>query len=286
MFARDFSIEATRPTFAELAELAGILGNTAPIYLSSVPAQSYVELAEIAARVRSLGLEPIAHLSARRLASADDLKEFLKRVRGQADMRRLLVIAGDNGEAAGPFKDALAVITSGILREAGIEEIGIAGYPEGHSHIPAQAIEAALAAKIAATKSADLRLHIVSQFSFQPQAILDWLKRLRAGGVDVPVKVGMAGPTSLPALLRYAKRCGVRSSVQGLMSGAASALVGQLGSGAVGPDRIVETLRAAAGLGDIAPHYFSFGGVVKTARYARDTAEGRAPNERAIKQPN
>ena len=54
---------------------------------------------------------------------------------GEADVRRLLVIGGDV-DAPGPLPDALSVIQKGRLREAGIEEIGIGAYPEGHPRIP------------------------------------------------------------------------------------------------------------------------------------------------------
>ena len=136
-------------------------------------------------------------------------------------MRRLLVIGGDV-DAAGPYPDALSVIQKGHLREAGIEEIGIGAYPEGHPRIPAGRLEAALDEKIAAATAQGLGVHIVSQFSFSPERILAWLRQLRACGIDQPVKVGMAGPTSVPALLRYAQRCGVAASLRGLMSGAAT----------------------------------------------------------------
>ena len=122
-----------------------------------------------------------------------------------------------------------------------------------------------------------MRVHIVSQFSFSPEHILDWLRQLRACGISKPVKVGMAGPTSVPALFRYAKRCGVAASLRGLASGAAASLVGH-----VGPDRIIAALCAAEGLGDAAPHYFSFGGAVETARYACEAAHGRHGAGRAM----
>ncbi len=144
---------------------------------------------------------------------------------------------GGDVDAAGIYADALAVIQKGGLREAGIEEIGIGAYPEGHSRIPAGRLEAALDEKIAAATAQGLAVHIVSQFSFSPERILAWLRQLRACGISKPVKVGMAGPTSVPALLRYAKRCGVTASLRGLMSGAAASLIGH-----VGPDRILETL--------------------------------------------
>ena len=260
-----------RPRLPRLAEL---LPPGTPVYLSAVPTVDPRELVTAAASLRKAGLEPVAHVAARRLESADHLQELLKGLRAEADMRRLLVIGGDV-DASGPFSDALAVIQKGRLREAGIEEIGIAGYPEGHARIPSDRMEAALDQKIAAARAAGLRVHIVSQFSFSPDAVVGWVKRLRQCGIAVPVKVGMAGPTSLTALLRYAKRCGVNASLRGLMSGAGSGLLGN-----VGPDRIIEALAAASDLGDAAPHYFSFGGVLQTARYARDAA-GRLPADRA-----
>ncbi|MFI4961919.1 MAG: hypothetical protein ACHP82_10770, partial [Hyphomicrobiales bacterium] len=183
-------------------------------------------------------------------------------------------------DTAGPFADALAVIQKGRLREAGIEEIGIGAYPEGHNRIAPGRLEVALDEKIATAAAHGLGVHIVSQFSFSPERILAWLQKLRACGITKPVKVGMAGPTSVPGLMRYAKRCGVNASLRGLMAGAAAGLLGN-----VGPDRIIEALCQAGDLGDTAPHYFSFGGALETARYACSTSR-RAAAGRAMAQPN
>jgi methylenetetrahydrofolate reductase (NADPH) len=278
-FARDFSLEATRPNAAEIAALAEILPLATPVYLTAVPTTDTEELVTAAAGLRKAGLEPVAHVAARRLASAGHLDELLTRLRAEADTRRLLLIGGDV-DLSGPFADALAVIQKGRLRETGIEEIGIGGYPEGHPRIAPDRLEAALDQKIAAARAAGLRVFIVSQFSFSGDRILAWLKQLRACGIAVPVKVGLAGPANVTALLRYAKRCGVSASLRGLMSGAAVGLIGR-----PGPDRIIETLAAAGELG-IAPHYFSFGGAVETARYACDAAAGRIAAGHAMARSN
>jgi methylenetetrahydrofolate reductase (NADPH) len=269
-FAHRFSLEVTRPNAGEIAALAELLPRGTPVYFSAVPTITPQELIAAAALLCKSGLEPIVHIAARRFRSVADLADLLASLRGEADVRRLLVIGGDV-EALGPFPDALAVIQKGRLRQAGIEEIGIGAYPEGHSRIPAGRLEAALDEKIAAAAAHGLAVHIVSQFSFSPERILAWLRQLRACGITKPVKVGMAGPTSMPALLRYAKRCGVNASLRGLMSGAAAGLIGN-----VGPDRIVETLSLAGDLGNAAPHYFSFGGAVETARYACSTSRRAA----------
>ena len=278
-FARTFSIEATRPNAGEIAALAELMPPRTPVYFSAVPTITPQELIAAAALLRKSGLEPVVHIAARRIHAAADLQNLLVGLRGEADVRRLLVIGGDV-DIAGPFPDALAVIQKGRLRETGIEEIGIGAYPEGHSRIPAGRLEAALDEKIAAAAAHGLGVHIVSQFSFSPESILGWLKKLRACGITKPVKVGMAGPTSMPALLRYARRCGVNASLRGLMSGAAAGLIGN-----VGPDRIVEKLALAGDLGDAAPHYFSFGGAVETARYACSTSRRLAAGH-AMAQPN
>jgi methylenetetrahydrofolate reductase (NADPH) len=265
-FARKFSIEVTRPTEREITGLADVVPAGTHVYFSAVPTVGPQELIAAAALLRKSGLEPVIHIAARRIAAAEDLQNLLAGLRTEADVRRLLVIGGDV-DAAGPFADALAVIQKGRLREASIEEIGIAGYPEGHAKFPADRMEAALDQKIAAARAAGLQVQIVSQFSFSPEAVVGWLKRLRQCGIALPVKVGMAGPTSLTALLRYAKRCGVNASLRGLASGAGSGLIGN-----VGPDRILDAVAAADGVGDVSPHYFSFGGVLQTARYACDAA--------------
>jgi methylenetetrahydrofolate reductase (NADPH) len=278
--ARGFSLEATRPSAAEIAALAEIVPRDTPVYFSAVPTITPHELVAAAAALRQAGLEPVIHIAARRIQAADDLRDLLARLRGEADIRRLLVVGGDV-DAPGPFADALAVIQKGGLREAGITEIGIGAYPEGHPRIPAARLEAALDEKIAQAKAQGLGVHIVSQFSFSPDRILGWLRQLRAGGIALPVKIGMAGPTSVPGLLRYARRCGVNASLRGLMSGAGAALIGH-----VGPERILAALAVADRLGDIAPHYFSFGGAVETARYACEASAGRHGAGRAMARHN
>jgi methylenetetrahydrofolate reductase (NADPH) len=279
-FTQRFSLEATRPSSAEIAALANVLPRGTPLYLTAVPTQDRHELVTAATAVRKAGLEPIAHIAARRIGGANLLQELLVRLHGEADMRRLLLIGGDV-DTPGLFPDALAVIQRGNLRQAGIEEIGIGGYPEGHPRIPAGRLEASLDEKIAAATAQDLHIYIVSQFSFSPERILAWVRQLRACGISKPVKIGMAGPTRVPTLLRYAKRCGVAASLRGLVSGVASALLGQ-----VGPGPIIEALTAAIDLGDVAPHYFSFGGTLETARYACEAAAGRHGAGRAMARSN
>ena len=101
-------------------------------------------------------------------------------------------------------------------------------------------------------------------------AILDFIARLRAFGFDHRLRVGLVGPTSLAALLRYASRCGVRASAQALARRAG--LMRQMFA-LTTPDDLVRTLAEAAPAG-IVPHFFSFGGIAATSRWARAVADG------------
>jgi methylenetetrahydrofolate reductase (NADPH) len=274
-FMRGFSLEATRPGADEIAALAGIVPAGTRVYVSAVPRRPAQEAIETAIRLRGAGFEPVPHLAVRNFATAGELDEFLARMSGEAAVRRLLVIAGDRDQPAGDFHSSVEVIDSGALQRHGIVEIGIAGYPDGHPRIPQLDLDRALADKLRAAETTGTAVHIVSQFCFDPRAIVTWLVRLRDFGIENPVRIGLAGPTNLSTLLRYAQRCGVRASAQGLARQAG--LVRQLFAMSA-PDALVRALaqtRAERHLGEIVPHFFSFGGLAPTARWAAAAAQGR-----------
>jgi methylenetetrahydrofolate reductase (NADPH) len=274
-FARGFSLEATRPSADDVAAIAAIAPAGTPVYLSAVPSRPSEEAIVAATLLRRAGFEPAPHLAVRNFATTSALDEFLARARGEADVRRMLVIAGDRDQPAGAFRSSIEVIDGGALQRHGITEIGIAGYPDGHPRISQQDLDRALADKIHAAETTGIAVHIVTQFCFDAAAILKWVARLRDFGIEHPVRVGLAGPTSLATLLRYAQRCGVRASAQGLARQAG--LVRQLFALSA-PDALVRKLadaRAERHLGEIAPHFFSFGGLARTARWAQAVADRR-----------
>ena len=264
-----FSIEATRPSTADIASLS-VLRRGARVYLSAVPHRPADEALAAAVQIRAAGLEPVPHIAVRNFASIEALDTFLAALNGEAGVETVLVIAGDRAEC-GPFRRALDVIDNGVLRRRGIRSIGVAGYPQGHPRIGDDELNRALADKIAAAEAIGLSVEIVSQFCFDAGAILDFVARVRSFGFEHRVRIGLAGPTSLTALMRYASRCGVRASAQGLAR--RSGLMRQMFALAT-PDDLIRTL-ADAGPAEIVPHFFSFGGIPGTARWATAVADGR-----------
>jgi methylenetetrahydrofolate reductase (NADPH) len=268
-FITGFSLEATRPSDADVAAL-NIVARGTRIYLSAVPGRPSAEVVEAAVRLRRAGMEPVPHVAVRNFASHDALDDFLARINDEAGVERVLVIAGDRAEF-GPFRRAADAIESGLLQRRGIRHIGIAGYPDGHPQVGDDELHRALAEKIAAAEAGGLAVEIVTQFCFDARVILDYVVRLRRLGLAQPLRIGLAGPTSLPGLLRYASRCGVRASAQGLTRG--TGLLRQA-FGMTVPDDLVRSLADAAPT-NVNAHFFSFGGLPASARWAQAVALGR-----------
>ena len=264
-----FSIEATRPSTADIATLS-VLRRGARVYLSAVPHRPADEALAAAVQIRAAGLEPVPHIAARNFPSAEALDTFLAALNGETGVETVLVISGDRTEC-GPFRRAIDVIDNGVLRRRGIRSIGIAGYPQGHPRIGDNELNCALADKIVAAEATGLAVEIVTQFCFDAGAILNFVARVRGFGFEHRVRIGLAGPTSLTALMRYASRCGVRASAQGLARRAG--LMRQMFALAT-PDDLIRMLADAAPP-EIVPHFFSFGGIPATARWASAVADGR-----------
>ncbi len=272
-FVRPASFEATRASDAELDALAAAAQRGAWIYVSAVPSRPAEEQIAVATRLSARGLEPVPHLAARNFASAEALDRYLARLVEEAGVTRLLIIGGDRDAPAGPFHHAREVIESGLPQSRGIREIGIAGFPEGHPRAAPSEIDRALAAKIEAAAATGLSVHIVTQFAFSAEPLLAWIARLRDEGIEQPIRIGLAGPASVATLLRFAAICGVAASARTL---ARNAGLAKHLFGTNAPDAIIRALAGSRpGLGDVAPHFFTFGGLAATARWAAAVAAGR-----------
>jgi methylenetetrahydrofolate reductase (NADH) len=272
-FAARASFEVTRLEPGDLEALRANVAPGTPLYITAVPKRAPAAQIEAAVRIAGAGFEPVPHVAARGFANAADLDRHLGLLADGAGVRRVLVIGGDLSAAAGPFLAALEVIDSGLLQARGILEVGIAGYPQGHPRRGAAEMERALNAKIEAAMGTGLGVHIVTQFCFSAPAILAWIGRLRDQGIELPVRIGLAGPSTLSGLLRFARICGVAASARGLVrhTGLAKQLFGL-----VTPDSVLRPLaEAAAGRTSVAPHIFPFGGLLTAVRWAAAAAAGR-----------
>ncbi|HJZ22305.1 MAG TPA: methylenetetrahydrofolate reductase, partial [Bradyrhizobium sp.] len=216
------------------------------------------------------GFNPVLHLAAREMPSRDTLADFLARARGEADVGRILLIAGDVAAAKGPFRSSLDVRASGLIEAHGITSLSVAGHPEGHPYLaPAKAFEV-LEAWRGWGSETRIRVDVVTQFCFESAPIVGWIGELNARGIDLPVIVGLAGPATLATLTKFALRCGIGNSMRSLR--------GQIGRFGrlltdIGPDNVMQGLRSAPAAATVAIagfHLFPFGGLRKAGEWLRD----------------
>lgn len=266
---RELSLEITAKDHDKIDLLRGRIPDRTPISVTFLPGEDFDSRILAACRVRDAGFTPVPHISARRLHSAGELDTFLGALTDSASVDRVFVVAGDIAEPAGPFADALSVIRSGALAQHGIGQVGIAGYPEGHPGISGATLERALYDKLEALEAAGQSAWIATQFSFDADPVLGWLAALRAQ-TAVPVRVGVAGPASIKALMRFAARCGVGVSAK-VMAKYGLSLTQLLGSAGPGPlvEELAERLIPEVH-GDVRLHFYPFGGLERTAQWIAD----------------
>jgi len=275
-FARNTSTEISPHDEPLLEQLVGVLPKGTTIYVAHTPKSNNHEVARIAVKAQQLGFRGSPHFVARRLASEQELREGLKIAR-DGGIEQVLLVAGDLTPPAGPFTSTMELLDTGALVDAGIKYAGVAGHPEGHPNVDAETLWKALAWKQDYMKKTGLKLHIATQFSFNPPAVAEWDRQLAAHGIDIPVHIGIAGPTPLAKLLKYAAFCGIGASAGALFKNLGNFTKLATGMAMTPDEMLLAVIRNGAGRAPsrlVQPHYYAFGGVMATAQWLQSLIEG------------
>ena len=126
------------------------------------------------------------------------------RAQGAADRRR-------RARAARALRaSGAALLRDGLLADCGVRQVGLAGYPEGHPRIATgDARRRRWPTSWRWRAAQGLGAYVVTQFSFAPNRIVEYCADLARRAPDVPVYVGLAGPT------QPASRCCATPSAAG-----------------------------------------------------------------------
>jgi len=264
-----FSLEMTAKDEASLREAAPLIPAETPIAITYLPGEELAARVAATVAVRELSFEPMPHFSARRIRSEDDFEAYLRAVVDRAGVRRCFIVAGDPPEPEGPYADTMALIRTGAFERSGIKAIGIGGHPEGHPNMTTAQCWAVLEAKVREIEARGMAPLIVTQFGFDPDAFLTWVRDLRARGITCPVRIGVPGPAGIKRLLAYAARCGVGASAS-VMKKYGVSITNLLGT--AGPDKLVDAFASglAAEHGRVRLHFYPFGGMRKTLEWIID----------------
>jgi len=244
-----------------------------------VPSPRKRDVMDNLAHMQSLhesGFDPVPHIAARTYKSRQELKEFLQAAVAEFGVHRVLLIGGDDSEPQGPYENASAILKDGILSGFAINEVVLAGYPEGHPVIPQQILQDDLEEKLQIATDQGLCVELVTQFCFAPSRVIEYCASLALRLPELPVYVGMAGPASTARLMRYARYCGVSASLRALSAFGAKVInlvthtdpSEQL-------DALAHYRATRQECNVIGVHVFSFGGFLESAQWMREKCRRR-----------
>lgn len=261
----DISIELSPDQVRDFSASPAALRRGSRVFLTHLTGKSLDAQVEAAARLLDMGYVPVPHLGARNFASADDYVRHIK-AHSRNGVTTALFIGGNPLIASGPLTEAAQLLAHPVVRDSTIRHAFIGGYPEGHPAISHAALDDALKAKVELSTRAGLSVQVVSQFAFDGLRMAAWANKLQSRYPGLPVRIGLAGVTSLPKLIKFAVKCGVGPSLAALKR-SGTGLFNVLAE--KDPGDIIAGIEAAypvpAALLDI--HFFPFGGWVRTLEW-------------------
>ena len=258
------------PTFEliplkNVREQAAALPRGATVSVTASPGKGIEATVDLAIELEQAGLRAIPHLSARMIRDRAHLAELLTRLQ-DAGIDRAFVVGGD-AEQPGEFLDALTLLRAMADLGRLPSELGIGCYPQGHPSIPDEALAQALRDK------APFAHYMATQLCFDPKAIERFIAGGRAEGIELPVKLGIAGVAEIPKLMSISARIGVKDASKFVLKNAR--FVGALlrSGGVYRPTKLVEQLAplmADAAAAILGLHVYTFNNVPATLAWRSD----------------
>jgi methylenetetrahydrofolate reductase (NADPH) len=244
----------------------GVLARGCRVYVPSLPGAEFSETIAACRILVQQGFCAVPHVPARKIGSSAQVADWLAELRaiGCTD---LFLVAGDIKGRAGPYADTLELLDSGVLIDHGFRHLGVAGHPESHPLADAATLADALRIKRDYALSTGTTMWVVTQFVFRAEIFLQWLERHREVIEPMSVQFGFPGPSSLSTLLKYARLCGVASSMRAL--GKKPSLVSLATHWH--PGAMLEAVCHHAEESPVTPlqgcHLFAFGGLKQSVRW-------------------
>ena len=273
--AAHWSIEVTPAGATKIDSFADYLNPGTTVNVTFLPGSDPMDTVTTAERLYHEGMNPVPHLAARSLRDTEQLDTLLAAYTTRCGVNEVLVIGGGVDQPVGAFSDSTQVLDTGLIQRYGIQNVGVAGHPEGSPDITQSELTEALAAKNALAKRDGLNMYIETQFCFEADIVLAWERDVREAGNKLPIRIGVPGPATIKTLFRFAQISGIGPSMRFVSKQARNVaklmtvqsphlLLADLAAGmAADPDCLIQHF-----------HFYPFGGFAKTAAYASAVANG------------
>jgi len=156
------------------------------------------------------------HIPARIIRNTGELEDWVKEY-SSLGVNQSLLLAGNGKNPKGELFNSIQMLETGIFEKHAFKKIQIAGHPEGNKDIDKDgSLERtinALKIKQKFAKKTKLQIGITTQFCFDLRTVMEWLEVLKSEQINLPISLGLAGPTKLQTLIKYAIMCGVGPSI-------------------------------------------------------------------------
>ena len=268
-----FSIEVMPRTAGKIDSFAEILPAQTRVYVAHIEGTPIEDMVATARRLTDEGFAPMPHIPARLIQAPSTFKTWLTRYRDEAGVSQALVLAGGPTTPLGAYESSMQLLEAGLFDAFGFTRLHVAGHPEGNKDIDpdgtTRMVDEAAHWKQDFSERTDAAMAIATQFAFDAAPVLAWARNLSKAGIDLPVHLGVAGPTKLQTLIKFAIACGVGPSLSVLKKRATD-----LSKLAVPfePTELLEDLATAWANGEAGNidtvHVFPLGGIKASAGYA------------------
>lgn len=242
------------------------------VTVTASPAKGLDSTIDLTRRLAGHGYHVVPHLSARLVVDQAHLKDLVDTLvsLGVADV---FVPAGDAASPAGRYDGSLALLRDLDALGRPFPQVGITGYPERHPSIHDDVTVQAMWDK------REHATYIVSNLCFDPVAYRNWVNRVRARGVTLPVLTGLAGPVDTAKLVSLAAKIGVGTSAR-MLSKHSGWLLRFAAPGGYNPDRLLARLaptltRPDSAIGGL--HIFTFNQVAEAEAWRTAQLRRRTP---------
>jgi methylenetetrahydrofolate reductase (NADPH) len=271
-FLKGYSIEVMPRTAEKVESFRDLLPTGTRVYVAHIEGTPIEDMVATAKRIGAEGYDVMPHFPARIIKDKATLQDWVTRYK-DVGVKQGLLLAGGVAQPVGDFHSSMQLLESGAFD--GFARLHVAGHPEGNKDIDADGsdrmVMEAARWKSAFMERTDAQMAMATQFCFEAQPVIDWVTRLQAEGVKLPVHIGIAGPAKLQTLIKFAIACGVGPSLRVLQKRAMDVTKLLL---PYEPTEVLEGLAAhkAAnpGFGIEQVHFFPLGGIKTNAQWVTD----------------
>ncbi len=212
-----YSIEVMPRTAAKIDNFREFLPAGMRVYIAHIDGTPINDMVATAKRLTDDGYAVMPHMPARLIRDKAMFEDWVSRYSNEAGVSQALLLAGGLSSPRGELDSSLQLLETGLLDRYGFRRLHVAGHPEGNKDIDkdgtTRLVDRALKFKQAYSENSDAEMAIVTQFAFDAKSIIRWAERIAEAGVTLPIHLGVAGPTKLQTLIKFAISCGVGPSL-------------------------------------------------------------------------